>query len=339
MYCTLEEYKKITEEELEAENAVPERKKKLQKRTIQHEKFRNIDYDETKEYLSTKNSGEYVFRPSSEGVGFLSLTIKLQSKPMILMSEKILERGREDGDYTLSLRTPLRLNKKDMENEEYEDLDEVVGRFIEPILNRVDAVKSHKKFIKGTKQEISRKLKKQMLEGKGKFAKAGFSLDEEHNGYLRLSSIKPRKEASAKHARIAILPHGFKLRDKVYETIELLYHAFAKDPDAAMRPSAPRRGGDAYDRSSYGSDAYGSRDSDPYGGSRESDPYGGSRDSDPYGGSRDSDPYGRQSDPYGGGRDPYGDRGDYGQGGYGDYNQGGYYSDYNNAGYSYGQAR
>jgi len=316
-YCTLAGYQKIQPDELTEEVMRP-KKRKLVRRPIKHEKFQNYDYEQTKNYMEKCTSGDFLFRPSSGGVGKLSLTVKLTGKPMILLNEQIEEdKKAHEGRNTLSLGTPLRIKKS--VNEEYEDLDEIVARFVEPLINKLDAVKAHPKFRRGTKAQVSEYLQAQVEKVKYKYAKAAFSLDEQHPGYVRLSYLKNKEGSRPSHERIGLSPDGYRFRGKEYSKLEKLYKVFIQHPDPkednARRDA--RKDGDRDYRDTRGG---------------YSDSYRGERD---YSRAQDY----QASEAYGRGGGGYGQYQDYGYGGYNDqqasYGYGGQQG-YDQQGYGYG---
>ena len=107
VYCNDRHYKPITLEESRME--IRQSRSRLIKRPIKHPFYKNIDYIQTQAEMKTKETGSFLFRPSSGGLGKLSMTIKLASKPLILMNEQIEEHGREK--HTLSLGKPLTLTR------------------------------------------------------------------------------------------------------------------------------------------------------------------------------------------------------------------------------------
>ena len=330
-YCTLMGYKKITPDE-EKDDSVKPKKGRLIKRPIKHVKFKNYDYEQTQTYMEKKGSGDYLFRPSTTGIGKLSLTIKLLSKPSILMNEQIEEDSKGDSKLTLSLSTPLRMKKTD--NEEYEDLDEIISKFVEPLYSRVLDVKSHKKFLRGTKKEVSAQLKEQVEKGEYKYAKAAFSLDEQHPGYLRLSYLKPKQGSSPSHERIGLLPDAYRFRGQMFSDIEKLYREFISNPDPKGPGSKqqPRRMEPPVDPYGPPQGAYSGQYHDQYDGQYGSGQYGSGQ----YGQEGGYSGYGAQQQPpppppaYDGSGYPYGGQGQ----GYGEQQyRGGYQQGYDQQGY------
>jgi len=313
VYCNDRHYKPITLEESRME--IRQSRSRLIKRPIKHPFYKNIDYIQTQAEMKTKETGSFLFRPSSGGLGKLSMTIKLASKPLILMNEQIEEHGREK--HTLSLGKPLTLTR--FGGEEYDDLDEIVGRFIEPIMSKVEDAKTHKKFMRGTKEEVSKKLLRER--DRTKVTSIRFSLDESHPGYLRLSYVFQNSQSGkARHELISLLPTGFRFRDETFHSVNRIYDYFKRNPVQKPKDDPPMQ--QDYERDQRVGEPQRSYGDRGHGGG---DYYG--RDDYGQGGAGGGYQYGQpQGYPQGGyGQGGYG-QGGYGQGGYGQggYGQGGY---------------
>jgi len=228
-YCKDPAYKRIARTEQEISH---KKKAALIKRPIRHPFFKNIDYHETVNYMKDKESGAFVFRPSSQGVGYISVTIKLAHKPNpILMNEQIREadKMRASGFTSLSLGKELVL-KKIGEDDKFEDLDEIIGRFVEPIWFRFKEAKKFKKFVRGNEEEVGKQLSRDAR--KKATTCIAVSLDEKYPGFLRLSYVfSTSKSFNSKHERIEVLPSGFKFRGNMFDTVQEIYNHFKLHPN------------------------------------------------------------------------------------------------------------
>lgn len=72
------------------------------------------------QYLSNKDAGESIIRPSSKGPSFLTLTIKIYDD--VYAHKDIVEDGKDRKDITSLLRLGKTL---EIDKEKFEDLDEV----------------------------------------------------------------------------------------------------------------------------------------------------------------------------------------------------------------------
>ena len=93
------------------------------KRVIVHTAFQNISFAEAEKLMMSMEQGEVIIRPSSKGVNHLTITWKVADK--INQHIDIREEGKTNA---FSLGTSLWIN-----GEEFEDLDEIIARHINPM--------------------------------------------------------------------------------------------------------------------------------------------------------------------------------------------------------------
>ena len=95
-------------------------------------------------YPARSQVGDVIIRPSTQGVTNVSLTMKYG--PGIYGHYDIKEGAKPGVGHTanLALGSPLTV-----EGVEYEDLDEVYARFVEPIVGFLKDITRHRKFRKG----------------------------------------------------------------------------------------------------------------------------------------------------------------------------------------------
>ncbi|KAH1055541.1 hypothetical protein J1N35_033606 [Gossypium stocksii] len=128
-------------------------KKYFKPRLIVHPCFQNITTDEAIESLSDKDPGESIIRPSSRGPSFLTLTLKLYDG--VYAHKAIVEGGKEHKDITSLFRIGKTLK---IGEDTFEDLDEVMDRYVDPLVSHLKAMLSYRKFRKGTKVEVDQLL-------------------------------------------------------------------------------------------------------------------------------------------------------------------------------------
>ncbi|CAN6843125.1 unnamed protein product [Brassica oleracea] len=73
-------------------------RKHFKSRMIVHPRFQNITADQATEYLSDKDFGESIVRPSSRGLNYLTLTLKIYGG--VYAHKEIVEGGKESKDIT-----------------------------------------------------------------------------------------------------------------------------------------------------------------------------------------------------------------------------------------------
>jgi transcription elongation factor SPT6 len=123
------ENKKMIEEE-------KQRNAKYIPRRITHKRFRNMSLLRANEFLSGKDVGEFVFRPSSRGDDHLTLTIKFYKN--VYTHADIVEENKTPGAI---IGTKLWIGP-----EYYDTLDEIIARYVTPIVDYAKETAGHRKF-------------------------------------------------------------------------------------------------------------------------------------------------------------------------------------------------
>lgn len=108
------------------------------KRVIVHPSFENIDCKTCEKKLSEMEQGHAIIRPSSQGQNYLTLSWKVAED--IYQHVTIREEGK---DNAFSLGHQLFI-----ENEPYEDLDEIIARYIQPMASYARELLNYKYCIK-----------------------------------------------------------------------------------------------------------------------------------------------------------------------------------------------
>ncbi|KAA3478359.1 transcription elongation factor SPT6-like [Gossypium australe] len=205
-------------------------KKHFKPRMIVHPRFQNITADEAIEYLSDKDPGESIIRPSSRGPSFLTLTLKVYNG--VYAHKDIVEGGKEHKDITSLLRIGKTLK---IGEDTFEDLDEVMDRYVDPLVSHLKAMLSYRKFRKGTKVEVDELLKIEKSEYPMRIVYC-FGISHEHPGTFILTYIRT---SNPHHEYIGLYPKGFKFRKRMFEDIDRLVAYFQKHIDDPQHESAP----------------------------------------------------------------------------------------------------
>ena len=127
------------------------------KRVIVHPQFHNITYAEGEKMMQTLKQGEAIIRPSSKGSDHLTVTWKVMDN--IHMHMDVREEGKVN---TFLLGSSLWIG-----SEEFEDLDEILVRHVNPMAtnaNEIMAFKHYDSSVMGQKdkaEEILRQMKRQ----------------------------------------------------------------------------------------------------------------------------------------------------------------------------------
>jgi transcription elongation factor SPT6 len=118
-----------------ADTTIQHRASKIEWRAITHPDFQNVTYNGARRFLEGEegSSSDFLIRPSSKGRDHLTVTIKFYDS--IFLNVDVLEKNRTE---TSSIGKPLLI-----EEEEYEDLDDIIYRFIHPLVDYGELAPSH----------------------------------------------------------------------------------------------------------------------------------------------------------------------------------------------------
>ncbi|KAK6637223.1 hypothetical protein RUM44_007637 [Polyplax serrata] len=201
------------------------------KRVIVHPAFHNIGYAESEKIMSTLEQGEAIIRPSSKGANHLTVTWKVTED--ILQHIDVREEGKENA---FSLGQSLWIG-----NEEFEDLDEIIARHINPMASHARDILSFKNYRDtegGRKEKAEEMLREEKKKNPSKihyFISASKSLP----GKFLLSYL-PRNRC--RHEYVTVTPDGFRFRQQMFDSINLLFRWFKehfRDPIPGT-PGTPR---------------------------------------------------------------------------------------------------
>ncbi|CAI9099411.1 OLC1v1036228C1 [Oldenlandia corymbosa var. corymbosa] len=204
-------------------------KKHFKPRLIVHPRFRNITADEAMEFLSDKDPGESIVRPSSRGPSYLTLTLKIYDG--VYAHKDIIEGGKEHKDITSLLRIGKTLK---IGEDIFEDLDEVMDRYVDPLVTHLKAMLNYRKFRKGTKAEVDDLLRAEKAENPMRIVYS-FGIFHEHPGTFILTYIR---SSNPHHEYIGLYPKGFKFRKRMFEDLDRLVAYFQRHIDDPL-DSAP----------------------------------------------------------------------------------------------------
>ncbi|KAF8410945.1 hypothetical protein HHK36_003482 [Tetracentron sinense] len=225
-----EEQSSLQSEQEKARKEKELAKKHFKPRMIVHPRFQNITADEAMEFLSDKDAGESVIRPSSRGPSYLTLTLKVYDG--VYAHKDIIEGGKEHKDITSLLRLGKTLK---IGEDTFEDLDEVMDRYVDPLVTHLKTMLSYRKFKRGSKAEVDDLLKVEKSEYPMRIVYC-FGISHEHPGTFILSYIR---STNPHHEYIGLYPKGFKFRTKTFEDIDRLVAYFQRHIDDLPHDLAP----------------------------------------------------------------------------------------------------
>ncbi|XP_075639459.1 transcription elongation factor SPT6-like isoform X4 [Castanea sativa] len=224
----LEDRSRLQSEQDKARKEKELAKKHFKPRMIVHPRFQNITLDEAKEFLSDKDPGESIISPSRHGPSHLTLTLKVYDG--VYAQKDIVEGGKEHKDITSLLRIGKSLK---IGEDTFEDLDEVMDRYVDPLVSHLKGMLSYRKFRKGTKAEVDELLRIEKSENPTRIVYC-FGISHEHPGTFILTYVR---STNPHHEYIGLYPKGFKFRKRMFEDIDRLVAYFQRhidDPQSAQ---------------------------------------------------------------------------------------------------------
>ncbi|KAJ0243006.1 Transcription elongation factor SPT6 [Hirschfeldia incana] len=219
--------------QLEKEKARKEKelvRKHFKSRMIVHPRFQNITADQATEYLSDKDFGESIVRPSSRGLNYLTLTLKIDGG--VYAHKEIVEGGKESKDITSLQRIGKTLT---IGEDTFEDLDEVMDRYVDPLASHLKTMLKYRKFRKGTKSEVDELLRTEKSENPARIVYS-FGISHEHPGTFILSYIR---STNPHHEYVGLYPKGFKFRKRMFENIDRLVAHFQRHIGDPLQETVP----------------------------------------------------------------------------------------------------
>ncbi|OMO76033.1 hypothetical protein COLO4_25705 [Corchorus olitorius] len=171
------------------------------------------------QFLSDKDPGESVIHPSSRGPSHLTLTLKVYDG--VYAHKDIVEGGKEHKGITSLLRIGKTLK---IGEDTFEDLDEVVDRYIDPLASHLKAMLSYRKFRRGNKKEVDELLRIEKAENPTRTAYCS-GISHEHPGSFILTYIQ---NTNPHHEYVGLYPKGFKFRKRMFEDIDHLVSYFQR---------------------------------------------------------------------------------------------------------------
>ncbi|KAI6199791.1 Suppressor of Ty 6-like protein [Aphelenchoides besseyi] len=122
------------------------------KRVISHQSFHNVTAADAERMLSNMSQGEAIIRPSSKSINQLTVTWKVTEG--IYQHVPIIEDKKK---HAFDLGKELRIN-----NEVFEDLDEILARYVTPLAEYVREVLNHKYFVDSLASEDMNEIEEQI---------------------------------------------------------------------------------------------------------------------------------------------------------------------------------
>ncbi|NXX65199.1 SPT6H factor, partial [Spizella passerina] len=203
------------------------------KRVIAHPSFHNISFKQAEKMMETMDQGDVIIRPSSKGENHLTVTWKVNDG--IYQHVDVREEGKENA---FSLGSMLWIN-----TEEFEDLDEIVARYVQPMASFARDLLNHKYYQDcngGDKKKLEELLIKTKKE-KPTFIPYFISACKDLPGKFLLG-YQPRGKPRIEY--VTVTPEGFRYRGQVFPTVNGLFRWFKdhyQDPVPGITPSSSSR--------------------------------------------------------------------------------------------------
>lgn len=216
----------------EAEKKKDKQRKTYIKRVIVHPAFHNISYAEAEKCMANMDQGEVIVRPSSKGADHLTITWKVTTG--IYQHIDIREEGKANA---FSLGKSLWIG-----NEEYEDLDEIIARYVTPMASHARDLLYFRYFkeFEGQKDKAEEYLKEEKKKNASKIHYV-VSAAKNFPGKFLLSYL-PRNKV--RHEFVTITPEGFRFRERMFDSVASLFKWFKEHfrdpPPGGMTPGTPR---------------------------------------------------------------------------------------------------
>ncbi|KAL0973192.1 hypothetical protein UPYG_G00200120 [Umbra pygmaea] len=203
------------------------------KRVIAHPSFHNINFKQAEKMMESMDQGDVIIRPSSKGENHLTVTWKVSDG--IYQHVDIREEGKENA---FSLGRTLWIN-----TEEFEDLDEITARYVQPMAAFARDLLSHKYFQEcsgGDRKKMEEVLQKSKKE-KPTFIPYYVSACRELPGKFLLG-YQPRGKPRVEF--VTVTPEGFRYRAQIFPTVNGLFRWFKdhyQEPVPGITPGSSSR--------------------------------------------------------------------------------------------------
>ncbi|XP_077223948.1 transcription elongation factor SPT6 homolog [Tasmannia lanceolata] len=171
------------------------------------------------EFLSDKDAGESIIHPSVRGPSYLTLTLKISDG--VYSHKDIFEGGKEHKDITslLCLGKTLKIG-----DDTFEDLDEVMDRYVDPLVTHLKTMLAYHKFRRGSKAEVDNLLRMEKAANPMRIVYC-FGISHEHPGTFILSYIR---STNPHYEYIGLHPKGFTFRSIDFANIDRLVAYFQR---------------------------------------------------------------------------------------------------------------
>ena len=203
---------------------ITRKKRRFIDRPIDHIFFKNVSAEDAEKHLESSENGQFVFRPSSKGTDHLSLTVKFYETEFMHFDIVELDKAHDK-----RLGAHLRLGESlKLGDDVYEDIDEIIYSFAEPLAKFIQRMIAHRKFAKGIKDEIVAKLRAER-ESNHQIIAYAFAINFESPGNFTLSYIANSANETPHHLNIRVMKSGYSFQKKEFRDPEAISMYFKKN--------------------------------------------------------------------------------------------------------------
>ncbi|CAM9213792.1 unnamed protein product, partial [Lampetra fluviatilis] len=201
------------------------------KRVIVHPSFHNVNYKQAEALMGSLEQGEAVIRPSSKGTDHLTVTWKVADGV-----SQHLDVREERKENPFSLGHSLWIN-----GEEFEDLDEIIARHVQPMASLARDLLSHKYYRKSTGGDTRRCVEELLAKAKRERPSQIpylVSASTEFPGKFLLG-YQPRNKPWVEF--VTVTPDGFRYRGQIFPSVNALFRWFKehfRDPIPGVTPGS-----------------------------------------------------------------------------------------------------
>lgn len=195
------------------ENEKPREYKRLRyPRPRIHPFFQNITHEEAEKILKDKKIGDTIFRPSSKGPDHIAMTFKFFDNVYVNLDITELEKKN-----MMSIGSKLILEKK-----AYDDLDEILSKYVVPLSTYITKLTSSHKFSSKSEEEIKNQLIREKSSSQHIPYLIGLS---KYPGYFSIYYLPNKK---VKNEKIGVSPEGYTFLKRLFKDPIKLINAFKR---------------------------------------------------------------------------------------------------------------
>eukprot|EP00730_Choanoeca_flexa_P006581 TRINITY_DN12178_c0_g1_i1.p1 TRINITY_DN12178_c0_g1~~TRINITY_DN12178_c0_g1_i1.p1 ORF type:complete len:1596 (+),score=552.73 TRINITY_DN12178_c0_g1_i1:100-4887(+) len=213
-----------------------ESKYKYKIRSIGHPLFKNYDLAKACRELEGKSIGDALFRPSSQGPNFLTCTWKVGESTFQHVRIQEDEAAKLD---SLSLSSRLMIDNGSSGTEEFEDLDEIIARWIQPMAAHITQLRKQKKFFKDAPAEdVAQELIERKHNDTGRIPYMISPIKNQPGRYWL--QYVPKLDKASK-LRITVVPDGYRMCGQMFTHPGQLINWFKKNYKRLPKSQPPRQ--------------------------------------------------------------------------------------------------